>query len=107
MNEHPMTSNGSELNWEHYAEESLTHDDYGTRPNWEDTIEGVVPVSPHVCIETPCSTCGYCQHLYVTYYGPQAQCQDCGAYLTEPDPVEIEVPMFFQTELRSDGEWPK
>jgi hypothetical protein len=43
--------------WEHYAEESLTHDDYGTRP--------------------------------------------------EEDLTGVEIPMFFQTELRSDGEWPR
>lgn len=75
--------------WEHYAEESLTHDDYGTRP-------------------VPVAQAEPCQHLYVSYHGRyRAECQDCGEEIGYADPVEIEIPMFFQTELRSDGEWPK
>lgn len=79
--------------WEHYAEESFTHDDYGTRPFVPQELSAV-PLPP-------------CPHLFVSYHGSRAECQDCGETVTEAPPVEIEIPMFFQTELRSDGEWPR
>jgi hypothetical protein len=105
--------------WEHYAEESLTHDDYGTRPTpreWPSPKYSAefVDVSYEGAAGTrnpeESASAAYlpCQHLYVSYHGQyRAECADCGVQVTEAAPVEIEIPMFFQTELRSDGEWPR
>jgi hypothetical protein len=79
--------------WEHYAEESLTHDDYGTRPplvGYQTDPPSKVPQTGYADPLTLGEAAGT---LYVSYHGHA--------------PIEIEIPMFFQTGLRSDGEWPK